>query len=92
MTALGMQEQRFLQRPDEEPGFLAAWIAACERRYRRLDDEALLKDLEGLDRATERVRAFLKTKARELYPVAKAGDVRAFHCALVGSRPAEEAP
>jgi hypothetical protein len=83
-TALGQQEHRFLQRPDEEPGFLAAWMAACDRRYH----EELLKTLEGqaprksVDQATARVRAWMEANARELYPLAKAGDVRAFHRAL----------
>jgi hypothetical protein len=39
-TALWLQSDRFLQAPQEEPGFLAAWTAAVERRDREhgLDD------------------------------------------------------
>jgi hypothetical protein len=91
LTAVGAQRNRFLETPQEEPSFLAAWITAYERHY-RLDDEAR-KDLECLDRATEGMRAFMKTKARQLYPLAKAGDVRAFHRAfVVMMRPEEESP
>ena len=91
ITAFAVQRGRFLEAPQEEPSFLAAWIAAYERRY-RFDDEAR-KDLESLDRATDGVRALMKAQARKCYPLAKAGDVRAFHRAFVEMmRPEEESP
>ena len=93
-TALGLQQQGFKEAPQEEPGFLAAWLAAYDRRYHEE-----LKTLEGqaprkiVDQATARVRAWMEANARELYPLAKAGDVGAFHRAFVETtRPEEEAP
>ncbi len=85
MTALGQQWNRFMQVPQEEPSFLSAWLAAVERAD-------LEVTREGGDPTFQ---ALLEEKTRELYPLAKAGDVRAFHRALVElvtSRPEEESP
>jgi hypothetical protein len=93
LTPLGYQLGRFMEAPHEEPGFLAAWIAAFERRYGAvqfpLDDDTDLMlqgreaqmAREGWYPEASRIRAFLE--ARTLYRLAKAGDVRAFHRALM---------
>jgi hypothetical protein len=82
---------RFVEAPHDEPSFLAALIAFFERLYGdvmpRLDDEDLVQDMEaqmvreGVDHVADRMQTFIEM--RELYRLAKAGDVGAFHRAFV---------